>query len=252
MKENSLKNIEKSRNTTDQINWYERRAELVKQISVDNLSNNFSVFATRQQITRFIETLRYWEMIKNVPGNILECGVAGGNFLFAMAHFSSIYEPHHYTRKIIGFDTFEGFTHPSKEDLTSGAEHMVSGGLRYDSFQYLSEAIKLFDQNRQIGNISKISLHKGDISETMPKYLADHPASVIALLHLDLDLYIPTKKVLEVAIDRMPKGAMVVFDEINHEDYPGETIAVIEQLGLKNINLKRVNEASMAGYWIIQ
>lgn len=252
MKKDSLENIEKNRNTSDQINWYERRAQLVKQISADNLSNNFSVFATRQQITRFIETLRYWEMIKNIPGNILECGVAGGNFLFAMAHFSSIYEPHHYTRKIIGFDTFEGFTQPSKEDLTSGAEHMVSGGLRYDSFQYLSEAIKLFDQNRQIGNISKISLHKGDITETMPKYLADHPSSVIALLHLDLDLYIPTKKVLEVAIDRMPKGAMVVFDEINHEDYPGETIAVIEQLGLKNINLKRVNEASMAGYWIIQ
>ena len=44
---------------------------------------------------------------------------------------------------------------------------------------------------------------------------------------------------------------MVVFDEINHDDYPGETIAVIEQLGLNNISLKRVNEASMAGYWIV-
>ena len=99
MKKDSLENIEKNRNTTDQINWYERRAQLVKQISADNLSNNFSVFAIRQQITRFIETLRYWEMIKNVPGNILECGVAGGNFLFAMAHFSSIYEPQHYKRK---------------------------------------------------------------------------------------------------------------------------------------------------------
>ena len=74
---------------------------------------------------------------------------------------------------------------------------------------------------------------------------------MISLLHLDLDLYTPTKKVLEIEIDRMPKGAMVVFDEINHEDYPGETIAVIEQLGLRNISLKRVKEASMAWYWVI-
>ena len=133
-------------------------------------------------------------MISDVPGNILECGVAGGNFLFAMAHFSSIYEPHHYTRKIIGFDTFEGFTEPSKEDLTSGAKHMESGGLRYESFNYLREAIQLFDQNRQIGNIAKISLHKGDITETLPKYLLDNPSSVIALLHLDLDLYRQLKK----------------------------------------------------------
>ena len=252
MIDNTLKNIEKSRNSIDQIDWYERRSKFTEKISASDLINNFSVFATRQHITRFVETLRYWELICDVPGNILECGVAGGNFLFAMAHFSSIYEPHHYTRKIVGFDTFEGFTQPSKEDLTSSAKHMISGGLCYDSFEYLSEAIDLFDQNRQIGNISKINLYKGDVTETLPKYLSDHPSSVIALLHLDLDLYAPTKKVLELAIDRMPKGAIVIFDEINHDDYPGETIAVIEQLGLRNISLKRVNEASMAGYWIIQ
>lgn len=249
MNTKSTKNIEKNRNTTDQINWYERRAKFLNEISANDLANNFSVFATRQNITRFIEALRYWELISDVPGNILECGVAGGNFLFAMAHFSSIYEPHHYTRKIVGFDTFEGFTSPSKQDLTSGAEHMVSGGLSYDSYEYLNEAIKLFDQNRMIGNIPKVSLHKGDIIKTLPRYLADHPSSVIALLHLDLDLYKPTKKVLEMAIERMPKGAIVVFDEINHEDYPGETIAVIEALGLQNISLKRVHESSMAGYW---
>ncbi len=247
----STENIEKNRNTNDQVDWYERRDQFLTEVSPSDLANNFSVFATRQNITRFIETFRYWEMIRNIPGNILECGVAGGNFLFSMAHFSSIYEPHHYTRKIVGFDTFEGFPSPSKKDLSSNAQHMVSGGLSFDSYGYLNEAIKLFDQNRMIGNIPKISLHKGDISETFPKYLVDHPSSVISLLHLDLDLYLPTKKVLELAIERMPKGALVIFDEINHDDYPGETIAVIETLGLQNINLNRVDEASMAGYWVI-
>lgn len=251
METKSTKNIEKNRNTNEQVDWYERRDQFLTEISPSDLANNFSVFATRQNITRFIETFRYWEMIRNIPGNILECGVAGGNFLFSMAHFSSIYEPHHYTRKIVGFDTFEGFPPPSKKDLSSSAQHMVSGGLSFDSYGYLKEAIKLFDQNRMIGNIPKISLHKGDISETFPKYLVDHPSSVISLLHLDLDLYLPTKKVLELAIERMPKGALVIFDEINHDDYPGETIAVIETLGLQNINLNRVDEASMAGYWVI-
>ena len=47
----------------------------------------------------------------------------------------------------------------------------------------------------------------------------------------------------------MPKGSIVVFDEINHDDYPGETLAVMEELGINNINLNRVQEASMAGYW---
>ena len=126
---------------------------------------------------------------------------------------------------------------------------MRLGGLSYHSYEYLNEAIKLYDENRMIGNVSKVSLHKGDISDTLPKYLQDHPSAVIALLHLDLDLYAPTKKVLQLAVERMPKGAIVVFDEINHDDYPGETLAVMEELGINNINLNRVQEASMAGYW---
>ena len=242
-------NIEKSRNTEAQQDWYERRDQFLSNVGVNDIANNFSVFATRQKITRFIETFRYWEMIRNIPGNILECGVAGGDFLFSMAHFSSIYEPHHYTRKVIGFDTFEGFTEPSAQDLTSSAQHMRLGGLSYHSYEYLNEAIKLYDENRMIGNVSKVSLHKGDISDTLPKYLQDHPSAVIALLHLDLDLYAPTKKVLQLAVERMPKGSIVVFDEINHDDYPGETLAVMEELGINNINLNRVQEASMAGYW---
>ena len=242
-------NIEKSRNTDAQQNWYERRDRFLGNVGALDIANNFSVFATRQMITRFIETFRYWEMIGDIPGNILECGVAGGDFLFSMAHFSSIYEPHHYTRKVVGFDTFEGFTEPSEQDLTSSAQHMQLGGLSYNSYEYLNEAIKLYDENRMIGNVSKVSLHKGDISDTLPKYLVDHPSSIISLLHLDLDFYAPTKKVLHLAIDRMPKGAIVVFDEINHDDYPGETVAVMEELGIKNINLNRVQEASMAGYW---
>ena len=28
--------------------------------------------------------------------------------------------------------------------------------------------------------------------------------------------------------ERVPKGGIIIFDELNHEDYPGETIAVIE------------------------
>ena len=44
----------------------------------------------------------------------------------------------------------------------------------------------------------------------------------------------------------MPKGAVIVFDELNHSDYPGETMAVMEVLGIRNLELKRVPEATTA------
>ncbi len=248
--ETTLDNIEKSRNTAQQLDWYkERQAYLdAGMLAPHRLADVFPVFASRQKVTRFVETLRYWELIDDVPGSIFECGVAGGEFLMAMAHFSSIYEPQHYTRKIVGFDTFSGFTPPSSEDKTSGAEHLIEGGLCYDSYEYLKRSVSLYDGNRMIGNMPKVFLEKGDISETLPRYLEENPATVVSLLHLDLDLYKPTADVLSFVLERMPKGSLIVFDEINHSDYPGETLAVMEKIGLRNIELKRVKEASSAGY----
>ena len=245
-----LDNIEKTRNTQEQVSWYEERANLLDnmEINAHKLVDMMPVFNTRQNVTRFIETYEYWNLVKDIPGNIIECGVAGGNFLMAMAHFSTIFEPHHYTRKIIGFDTFEGFTEPSRQDLSSTAAHMKKGGLAYDNYEILQSAINLFDKNRMIGNISKVELFKGDISKTFPAYLEKHPAATIGLLHLDIDLYQPTRDVLELAWDRMAKGSVLVFDEINHNDYPGETIAIREVIGLENIELHRVSCASMAAY----
>ena len=65
-------NIEKRSNTEAQQEWYERRDQFLSNVRVNDVANNFSVFATRQKITRLIETFRYWEMISDIPSNILE------------------------------------------------------------------------------------------------------------------------------------------------------------------------------------
>jgi hypothetical protein len=247
-----IDNLETSRNTRNQIDWYQRFSMYIDDNGVPPhmIANLFPVFNSRQSVTRIVEIYEYWKIIEDIPGNIVECGVAGGVFLMSMAHFSSIFEPHHYTRKVIGFDTFEGFPSISEQDKTSKAAHMKPGGLTNDSYNYLNEAIQYFDENRMIGNISKIELHKGDISIKLPEYLKSNPGAIIGLLHLDLDLYKPTKDVLELAWSRMAKGSVLIFDEINHTDYPGETIALMEVIGLDQIKLKRIRPASMAAYCI--
>ena len=172
----------------------------------------------------------------------MECGVNWGGGLMGFAQLSAIFEPVNLQRRIVGFDTFTGFTKVSEKD-----QHAVvktnerrPGGYEANSFDDLSEAIRLFDSNRFIGHIEKVALVRGDVAVTVPEYLTREPQTVVSLLHLDLDLYEPTRVCLEHFLPRMPKGSVIVFDELNNRTWPGETAAVIAQIGLPKLRIQRM------------
>ena len=251
-KKSLLSNLERSRNTKKQLKWYSDFSKHINHLKIKkfDVAHSFPVFNTRQSVQRFLETYEFYKLIEKIPGSILEMGVGKGSFLMAMAHICSIHEGHHYTRKIYGFDTFQGFKSLSAEDKSSKANHMKTGGLNFDVFNDLKKIISFYDKNRQIGNIQKISLIKGDVMKTLPKFLIKNKHLVISMLHLDLDIFKPTKLALEMLYERVPKGGIIIFDELNHEDYPGETIAVNEVLGIKNYKIKRLPISPMASYII--
>ena len=72
---------------------------------------------------------------------------------------------------------------------------------------------------------------KGDVVETVPTYLKKHPETIIALAIFDMDIYQPTKAALSAIKDHLIKGSVVAFDELNHPDFPGETLAFRETFG---------------------
>ena len=63
---------------------------------------------------------------------------------------------------------------------------------------------------------------------------------MVSLLYLDADMYEPTKIALDTFLPRMPKGAVVVFDELDNPIWPGETAAAVDAVGLRNLRLRRL------------
>jgi len=254
MSDNALRNIETSRNRPEQLEWYRRRDAFIDATPWSGLEkfDAFPVFVSRQHVTRFIERYELYRHVLEIPGSIVECGVGNGSGLMAFAHFCSIFEPYHYVRKLIGFDTFEGFTEPSPQDSGSGATHMKRGGLCFDSYETLKESIRLYDENRILGHLPKVELVKGDLSKTLPAYIETQPALMVALLYLDVDLYRPTLDALTLLAPRMAKGSIIAFDELNHPDYPGETVAAMEACGLRNLRLRRLPIASMMSFAVVE
>ena len=201
----------------------------------------FAKYATRRALAKFLVRNELFRRILTVNGSIVECGVLHGTGLFTFAQLSSIYEPYNHTRKVIGFDTFAGTPGASRKDTKTGSSsHFRKGSLAGSGAKALERAIAQFDLNRPLAHIPKIELVKGDLRRTAKRYVRGNPHLVVSLLYLDVDVYEPTRAALKAFVPRMPKGALIVFDELNAKTFPGETIAADETLGLRNLRIERL------------
>lgn len=217
---------------------------------------NFTKYATRETLTKFLTRQEVFLKQLEVNGSILELGVARGVSLMTWYHLSSIYEPTNYLREIIGFDTFEGFPEITERDTqgTNVSEHTKAGGFKVEEgmAEDIMGCVEAHDQTRFLGHIPKLKLVTGDIMNTLPKYLDENPHLVVSLLHLDVDLYEPTKLALDLLLPRMPKGAVIMFDELNMRQFPGETQAAIDSIGLNNMRVVRFPYATCMSYMVVE
>ncbi len=189
---------------------------------------------SRQTFTGILTRIELFKMVREVQGSIVECGVYKANNLMTFFHMSNIFEPFNFNRKIIGFDTFEGFPSTSHSDPTA-----VKGHLSDTNLARISELINAQELNKALPYINKIELVKGDIFQTIAKYKEENPHLIVALLYLDFDLYEPTKIALEELLPLVPKGGIVAFDELNQFRWAGETKALHEVLGINNVELRK-------------
>lgn len=190
----------------------------------------------RQSLSRVLYYNALYQKIVGVPGVILEFGVQWGATMAQLIALRGIYEPYNHRRHIYGFDTFEGFANTSQEKdglLVSEGDYRVTKDYEHE----LEAILQLHENDAPISHQKKFSLIKGDASLTSKQWVADNPHAVVAMAIFDMDIYQPTKDALEAIITRLTKGSLLVFDELNCPQFPGETQAVNEVLGLNKIRL---------------
>jgi hypothetical protein len=172
-----------------------------------------------------------------VPGVICEFGVHWGAGLSTLLNLRSILEPYNHSRHIFGFDTFEGFASTNDKDGHQARDGDYSS--RADFADSLGQILEYHEAIAPFPEVRKHTLVRGNVIETLPIWLQENPHASIALAIFDMDIHAPTKFALERVLDRMPKGAILVFDEFNCPFFPGETQAVQEVLGIRNLRLQR-------------
>jgi hypothetical protein len=212
---------------------------------------NLPLFISRQNLSHMLFINELYGHIIGVHGVIMEFGVRWGRNLALYESLRGIYEPFNHNRKIVGFDTFAGF--PAVDAKDGGAEIISVGAysVTQDYFDYLSKVLDYHEQESPISHLKKFELVKGDAVSSIKSYLADQPETIVSLAYFDFDIYEPTKACLLAIKDHLTKGSVVAFDELNNRDYPGETLAVKEVLGLGTYPIRHSRFSPTQSYIII-
>lgn len=218
----------------------------------DQLLSNIGLFIESKHLSRILFMDHIYRQIVDVQGCIVEFGCRWGQNLALYEALRGIYEPFNRHRKIIGFDTFEGF--PSLDAKDGEANLMTEGNLATTEnyHEELEGILQVHENLNPLNHIKKFELRKGDASQEFSKYLVENPHTVVALAYFDFDLYEPTRDCLQALKPRLTKGSVVGFDEVNDPDSPGETLALMEEIGLPNIRLKRFPHASRVSYFVVE
>lgn len=242
------------RGSVEEIEARKQLLELFKQSPIpdDEMLVNLGLYLRSTQVAKILYLNELYQLIVNLPGIVIEFGVWWGANLALFESFRSVYEPYNWTRKVVGFDTLKGYPSIAPKDGTS-AHAKVGGYTVSEGYEeYLRKMLDAHEADNVMSHIQKYDLVKGDVTETIDQYFVDNPEAIVALAYFDLALYEPTKKCLEAIRPHLMRGSVIAMDELNSRDFPGETIAVKEVLGLDKVRVARSRFLPDRSYLIIE
>lgn len=163
------------------------------------------------------------DKITEIPGCIIELGIQWGATTSLLYNLTSIQEPFNFRRKIIGFDTFQGFPSSSINELEKSLGWQANALSTDSKVQSMIEtSLELHQNFSAMPHMKRFQLVKGDVVETLPNWFVSNPSETVALCIFDMDLGIPTKKALSEILKHTQKGTILVFDEYSHPLFPDE------------------------------
>jgi hypothetical protein len=191
-----------------------------------------------------------YKKILNIHGVVMEFGVRWGQNLSLFSSMRGMYEPYNYNRKIIGFDTFDGFPEVDQKDGNQVKVGDYKVTPNYE--EYLEKILTYHESESPIAHKKKFELIKGDAVQTINGYLAKYPETIVSLAYFDFDIYQPTRECLKAIKPHLTKGSILAFDELNCDAFPGETLAFNEILGINNYSIRRDPLVPLCSYIVFE
>lgn len=168
---------------------------------------------------KLYNTLQFFKAASNLKGNVAECGVFRGLSSYVFCRYLQLSQPGYTGQGIVLFDSFEGLSTPTiEDDVTADAfidrEHRQKGAF-HGGLQTVRNTLRDFPA---------VTYHPGWI----PKVFEAVPEAAYSFVHIDVDLYDPTKGAIEYFFPRLVLGGIIVCDDYGFLHWPGAKRAIDE------------------------
>lgn len=214
--------------------------------------NDFIFSTDIKLLGKLLHRYHYFNLVKDLPGDIVEVGVFKGSGVATFSKFIEIYCPNS-NKKVIGFDIFD--TDDANNVLTTKDNILDKTTMQvvYSKLEDNNE-LKLENVINRINDMSiskNYMLVKGDVEESLPKFIKENPGFRISLLYIDVDIERPTYNTLKYLWDRILPGGVILLDEYEYHKF-SESTGVDKFLKEFNIpyNLKSTNFIAPTAYII--
>ena len=193
-----------------------------------SIENKFYETVSLNRFEKLLMQLEIFKSIKNVKGCVIEFGIFRGNSFIRLMLFNKIYN---FKKKFYGFDTFGEF--PKSKNYFDNLQRNKFTKSAGTSSIHKSSLDRILKKKK----LTNFTLIKGDVLVTLPKFIRKNKKFKISLINLDLDLYEPSKIVLESLYSRLSKNGVIILD--NYKTFYGETKAVNEFCKKYKIKLQK-------------
>lgn len=202
-------------------------------ITTINYVQNYTM-TSPERIFSLCQSVKYI-VANQIPGDIVECGVWKGGSMMAVA--KTLMKLNNCNKDLYLFDTFEGMTKPSQEDIDykglSASKFLLKyqksknkDYLCYASLEEVKEAMEKTGYD-----INRVHFIKGKVEETIPSFAPE----AISILRLDTDWYESTKHELNHLFPRIVHGGVLIIDDYGH--WQGSRQAVDEYIEKNQIKI---------------
>lgn len=204
----------------------------------EEAERSLGLFLRGSLLARIFAIDEIYQKIVNTPGCIFDVGTWRGQTAVICENLRAIHEPLHFNRRIVAFDTFEGYVGFGTKDLPTNTHKDGTYKVEDSYDKYLSHLLELHEKSNAMGSSThgKHKVIKGDCRETIANFFKETPNEFVSLAFMDVNAYAPTADSFNLIYKHLAPGGIIAFWQLTRSAIRAEGAFYnsLLELGLKH------------------